>query len=150
MNWPGFEPTISAFERAKTVHALDRAATVIGFFFVYTLLKITVTTAHKTKSSMSAFACCCLVAKLIWLTLHNWARNYWTLFWILLRMNCSESESWSLARIHGNCLLILLTWKARSVPSQFPRIRHLHRKCVSEPLCSNGLFRLSGVMSQYH
>jgi hypothetical protein len=28
----GFEPTISAFERAKTVRALDRAATVIGFF----------------------------------------------------------------------------------------------------------------------
>jgi hypothetical protein len=26
----GFEPTITAFERAKTVHALDRAATVIG------------------------------------------------------------------------------------------------------------------------
>jgi hypothetical protein len=26
----GFETTISAFERAKTVHALDRAATVIG------------------------------------------------------------------------------------------------------------------------
>jgi hypothetical protein len=26
----GFEPTISAFERAKTVHAFDRAATVIG------------------------------------------------------------------------------------------------------------------------
>jgi hypothetical protein len=25
-----FEPTIPAFERAKTVHALDRAATVIG------------------------------------------------------------------------------------------------------------------------
>jgi hypothetical protein len=28
--WVGFEPTIPAFERAKTVHALDRAATVIG------------------------------------------------------------------------------------------------------------------------
>jgi hypothetical protein len=27
----GFEPTISVFERAKTVHALDRAATVIGY-----------------------------------------------------------------------------------------------------------------------
>jgi hypothetical protein len=27
----GFEPTIPAFERAKTVHALERAATVIGF-----------------------------------------------------------------------------------------------------------------------
>jgi hypothetical protein len=26
----GFEPTIPAFERAKTVHASDRAATVIG------------------------------------------------------------------------------------------------------------------------
>jgi hypothetical protein len=30
MPWVGFEPTISAFERAKTVHAIDRAATVIG------------------------------------------------------------------------------------------------------------------------
>jgi hypothetical protein len=27
----GLEPTIPVFERAKTVHALDRAATVIGF-----------------------------------------------------------------------------------------------------------------------
>jgi hypothetical protein len=27
----GFEPTIPVFERAKMVHALDRAATVIGF-----------------------------------------------------------------------------------------------------------------------
>jgi hypothetical protein len=26
----GFEPTIPMFERAETVHALDRAATVIG------------------------------------------------------------------------------------------------------------------------
>jgi hypothetical protein len=26
----GFEPTIPVFERGKTVHALDRAATVIG------------------------------------------------------------------------------------------------------------------------
>jgi hypothetical protein len=26
----GFEPTIPAFERAKTVHVLDRAAAVIG------------------------------------------------------------------------------------------------------------------------
>jgi hypothetical protein len=27
----GFEPTIPAFEQAKTVHALDRAANVTGF-----------------------------------------------------------------------------------------------------------------------
>jgi hypothetical protein len=30
MPWMGFWPTIPAFERAKAVHALDRAATVIG------------------------------------------------------------------------------------------------------------------------
>jgi hypothetical protein len=30
MSGVGFEPTIPAFERAKTVHALYRAATVIG------------------------------------------------------------------------------------------------------------------------
>jgi hypothetical protein len=31
MPWMGFERTIPAFERVKTVHALHRAATVIGF-----------------------------------------------------------------------------------------------------------------------
>jgi hypothetical protein len=30
MPWVEFEPTIPVFERAKTVHALDREATVIG------------------------------------------------------------------------------------------------------------------------
>jgi hypothetical protein len=30
MPWEGFEPTISAFEWAKTVHAIDRAAIAIG------------------------------------------------------------------------------------------------------------------------
>jgi hypothetical protein len=32
MPWLGLEPTIEAFEGAKTIHALDRAATVIGGF----------------------------------------------------------------------------------------------------------------------
>jgi hypothetical protein len=31
MPWVGFEQTIPALERAKTVHALDRAVTVIGY-----------------------------------------------------------------------------------------------------------------------
>jgi hypothetical protein len=31
----GFEPTIPVFERVKTVHALDRAATVIGTSELY-------------------------------------------------------------------------------------------------------------------
>jgi hypothetical protein len=30
MPWVGFEPTIPAFERAKTVHALDRERTLLG------------------------------------------------------------------------------------------------------------------------
>jgi hypothetical protein len=34
MPWVGFEPTISVFEQAKTVHALDRAVTVIGGVYV--------------------------------------------------------------------------------------------------------------------
>jgi hypothetical protein len=29
MPWMGYEPTIPVFERVKTYHALDRAATVI-------------------------------------------------------------------------------------------------------------------------
>jgi hypothetical protein len=35
----GFESTIPVFERAKTVHALDRAATAIGTYF-HTELKL--------------------------------------------------------------------------------------------------------------
>jgi endo-1,4-beta-mannosidase len=31
----GFEPTIPASERAKTVHALDGAATMIGLLYIY-------------------------------------------------------------------------------------------------------------------
>jgi hypothetical protein len=29
MTWVGFEPTIPVFDRSKTVHALDFAATVL-------------------------------------------------------------------------------------------------------------------------
>jgi hypothetical protein len=31
MSQMGFKPTTQGFERAKTVHALDRAASAIGF-----------------------------------------------------------------------------------------------------------------------
>jgi hypothetical protein len=33
----GFEPTIQAFERAKTVHAIHRAATVMGNLLIAVL-----------------------------------------------------------------------------------------------------------------
>jgi hypothetical protein len=35
MPWVRFEPTIPASERAKTVHALDRSATVTGCICIY-------------------------------------------------------------------------------------------------------------------
>jgi hypothetical protein len=35
MSRVGFEPTIPVFERAKTVHASDRAVTVIGCVVIY-------------------------------------------------------------------------------------------------------------------
>jgi hypothetical protein len=34
MPWVGFDPMIPAFERAKTVHALARSATVIGYHYI--------------------------------------------------------------------------------------------------------------------
>jgi hypothetical protein len=34
----GFEPTIPAFERVEILHALDRAATVIGKYYVIGLI----------------------------------------------------------------------------------------------------------------
>jgi hypothetical protein len=36
----GFEATIAVFEQAKTVHALDRSATVIGGFIIYNKVAI--------------------------------------------------------------------------------------------------------------
>jgi hypothetical protein len=39
----GFAPTIPAFQRAKTVHALDRAATVIGTWLNYRAINMTMT-----------------------------------------------------------------------------------------------------------
>jgi hypothetical protein len=42
----GFEPMISVFERAKTVHALDRAVTVISFHVHYTTRKLSSRMSH--------------------------------------------------------------------------------------------------------
>jgi hypothetical protein len=37
----GFQPTITASERAKTVHALDRSATVTGQIQYYKMISVT-------------------------------------------------------------------------------------------------------------
>jgi hypothetical protein len=41
-----FEPTILAFERAKTVHALDRVATVTGFTLLEINFNISLRSTH--------------------------------------------------------------------------------------------------------
>jgi hypothetical protein len=51
----GFEPTIPVFGRAKTLHALDSVATVIGYFNgVYGIISqkivLFITTAVKTSN----------------------------------------------------------------------------------------------------
>jgi hypothetical protein len=70
-------------------------------------VKITVTTAHKRKSSISTYASRCLVTNLSWLTLHSWTlgfsrMNYnwmielsWTeLNWILKwRLSCEYQSA---------------------------------------------------------
>jgi hypothetical protein len=37
-SWEGFEPTIPASKQAKTIHALDRSATVTGMFVEWVLV----------------------------------------------------------------------------------------------------------------
>jgi hypothetical protein len=49
MPWVGFEPKIPAFERAKTVHALDRSTTVIENLELLCLI-IRVQNKNKTNS----------------------------------------------------------------------------------------------------
>jgi hypothetical protein len=54
MPWVGFEPTIPEFERARTVHGLDRPATVIGSLSIQ---------LHKWLIKHS-----CAINKIIWLS----------------------------------------------------------------------------------
>jgi hypothetical protein len=45
MPWVGFEPTIPVYERAKTVHALDRAANVISYEYYRNLKSVSIVVA---------------------------------------------------------------------------------------------------------
>jgi hypothetical protein len=47
MTWVGFEPTIPASERAKTVHALDRWATVTSYLYTLILLVLSIASCVK-------------------------------------------------------------------------------------------------------
>jgi hypothetical protein len=50
----GFEPIIIVFERAKTAHALDRTATVIGFCSPAYMNSLEEVVIHKYKHNLSA------------------------------------------------------------------------------------------------
>jgi hypothetical protein len=50
----GFEPTIPMFEREKTVHALDRAATLIGFHPPHSLKIYSCQVHHTVTLDMSS------------------------------------------------------------------------------------------------
>jgi hypothetical protein len=52
-------------------------------------------------------------------------------------------------RVSVGTFVDFLTWKVHFVPSRSSRIRIFIETCVSEPLPSNGLIRLSGVMLKY-
>jgi hypothetical protein len=59
----GFEPTIPAFWRAKTVHALDRAATVVGEIISTLLLFLLI--FSRSSSHAQIIACFNLYAKIL-------------------------------------------------------------------------------------
>jgi hypothetical protein len=48
----GFEATIPMFERAQTVHALDRAATVIGLY-LYSVCSVYITYKYSLQQPVS-------------------------------------------------------------------------------------------------
>jgi hypothetical protein len=56
----GFEPTIPALEREKTVHALDRAATVIGVWENWSLLILIIIEHTNTHCGRSAAFILCI------------------------------------------------------------------------------------------
>jgi hypothetical protein len=52
----GFEPTITVFERAKTVHALDCAATVIGNIIMMMMIIIIIIIIRTGVAEYSSWA----------------------------------------------------------------------------------------------
>jgi hypothetical protein len=78
MPWVGFEPTIPAFKRAKTVHALDCAATLIGIL-PYTSLNIHHIEKKVRRKSLCIFLCYIMYFMLfIYLTYYTSIFVLWT------------------------------------------------------------------------
>jgi hypothetical protein len=137
------------------------------------LLKIAVITAHEIKSSMSTFASRFLVTNLntpqlntqllnselsherIGMTTHEWTLLKWT------ELSLCNLEANQIETTTSNTPLLLRLFVAagtclpnRCLAMDYSAFRRhvtliVTNTCFSEPLSSNGLFRLSGVMSQY-
>jgi hypothetical protein len=67
----GFDPTITAFERAKTVHALDRAATVIGIKVHWLLYLPPALTLGNSAFYSKLVSICDILVYIVILTLNN-------------------------------------------------------------------------------
>jgi hypothetical protein len=85
-----------------------------------------------------------------WSTLHSWTLN----FWILLRLNYDSGRTEYRSPQLKSSSVILCLFVATGMCSRnrcsATDYSGLSRKRVTEPLASNGPFRISGVMSQYY
>jgi hypothetical protein len=134
----GYEPNLPVFEWSKTFHALGDAASVVGSWTIsFWRRTLRVLYAVSGLHTLTEFCCSCL-------RLFN------------IRSKGKESKAITAGR----------KWKAVIYVTSFPglsSIRHmvlpqgktsgnvpyLYSRGLSEPFPTNGLFRLSCVMSQY-
>jgi hypothetical protein len=96
----GFEPTTPVLERAKTVHALDWAATVIGYNYIY--IYIYIYTVAKTVSR-STYFCITNVRPLNYLTLNRVNDDLLLVSTVryLLTVNCKKKHNLQTERRGG-------------------------------------------------
>jgi hypothetical protein len=110
MPWVGFELTIPAFERAKTVHALDRAATVIG------------SAKHNSSIMKQTFIEPCLRVTYTFhssIEYENWVHIF--MFFYIFKDYCTSHSSksnhiWSSFSVTKHCDIIILSkWDIRLI-----------------------------------
>jgi hypothetical protein len=105
-----FKPTISAFERAKIVHALDRAATVVGSAKIYPKERI----CHPITVKISIFLC---------VTNINWKIISPT----YLSIYVSIALCWTLAAFSVSWSLYTVSWTPWMGDQPFARPLPAHR-----------------------
>jgi hypothetical protein len=138
MPWVGFEPTIPASERSKTVHALERSATVTGLI-KFTQTKIWLTYKEKARSEWSKYLC----GKSILLCLEVWKLKEmvsWIKHWFSVQ-NCFDRQNVDtthhpsyLAVTHDVLILFCAHRNLRKEKFFYHRFLSAYPKCTSAPL----------------